>query len=371
MGVKNILALMGLGALGFGAYGVSSHVVPLIVRTYRIAELPRITVRTTTSSRSPSQIFSPSGWSPPNSDGTATPPTTQVSTDQSMASSYNWAGVVKSGTHEISVQASWKAPPFAQSASNPNASVAEWIGLGGLQSNHLIQIGTITTPNSQGQAETTVFWEHLPSSAVQSVTVPEGTRVTAKIVPDGRDTWRLLLSAKGYSRPLIDKLVKLTPSQASAVETSADWITEAPTTHHGVAPLAPVSGTRMTHVKANNVPLEQMNPSSLRTVSLYSQNGQLLAQPASLTTKNAITVNTVYGRLMSRSGTSSGTIVTNPGYSTTPGTGSDSSNGYGSGYGYGGNGYGDGGGWSYSYSFGDGYGGGYASNNPGGNHYGR
>ncbi len=355
MGAKNIVALLGLGALGFSAYGLSLHVVPIVMHTYRMAQAPSVTVRTKPTDWPPLPISSS-----PSGSGTALP--TQVSTVQTTASSYNWAGVVQSGTHETSVQASWKAPTFAQLASNPNDSVAEWIGLGGMQSGQLIQIGTITTPNSQGQATTTVFWEDLPSSARESASVPEGTRVTAKIEPDGRDTWRLRLTAQGYAGPLIDKVVTLTQRQASRVETSADWITEAPTTRSGVAPLAPVSGTKMTQVKANNIPLAKMSPGSLQTVSLYSQNGQLLAQPARLRGTNAITVNTVYGNLPSSPESSPGTIVTNPGYSTIPGSrygpGSGYTGGYGSGYGYGngyggtygyGSGYGDG--WSYSYSF--------------------
>ncbi|NMP22386.1 G1 family glutamic endopeptidase [Sulfobacillus harzensis] len=349
MPVSRLITVAGLGALALGAYSLSSHLLPVIIQNYRTAELPRITVRTTTTGWSPNQIFPlPQQTGQDGSTGLGGPPSPAPS--GTTASSYNWAGVVQEGSHETSVQASWKAPTFAQTASDPNSSVAEWIGLGGMQSSQLIQIGTITTPNRQGAATTTVFWEELPSAAVQSATVPAGTQVTAKIEPAGHGQWRLLLTAQGQAKPLIDKVISLSATQAADIQTSADWITEAPTTNSGVAPLAPVAGTTMTGVRANGVPLSKMNPASLQTVALYSQNGQLLAQPASFSGQNHITVNTVYGSLPS-SGESSapGTIQINPGSSTVPWP---SNGGYG--YGDGSEGYSGGMGYGYSYSWGSG-----------------
>ena len=208
--------------------------------------------------------------------------------------SSNWAGVVQLGNSEQSVQASWTAPGFTQAA-QPGSSIAEWIGLGGAQSSQLIQVGTITTANNQGNATTTVFWEKLPRAAVQSATIPAGAAVTAQIVPAGTDQWRLILTLKGSSTPLINKLITLSPEKALGVKTSADWITEVPMGQTGLDSLAPVSSTVMTNVQANGVPLSQMNPQSLQTVGLYGNGGQLLAAPVSDT--GSITVDTVYGNL--------------------------------------------------------------------------
>jgi hypothetical protein len=220
-----------------------------------------------------------------------------------------------------------------------------------MQSNALIQVGTITTPNSDGTATTTAFWEKLPSSAVQLGTIPTGAKVDATIEPVGADSWRLMLTVAGSATPMINKVVTLTASQAQAVESSADWITEAPTTNQGVAPLAPVSQTVMTDVSANNVPLSQMNPSSLTTIGLFSQSGQLMAAPVSDPRSNSIVVNTIYGSLPASTmpdgdglGTGWGQL---PGFNTFPFGGS------GSGFGRLGNGFGGFGG-----QWGNGWGGG-------------
>lgn len=368
--IKNVLTLVGLAALTVGGFE-AAHTLPRwsqLIETYRTASASAPPV---------SMHIQPAQWSPGQSlplDGTGSSgPTAPAVAPGSYANSYNWAGMVQSGTAEKSIQATWTAPSFVHDTSiDPRSSVAEWIGLGGMQSKTLIQIGTITTPNQQGQAVTTIFWEELPKSAVQRATVPTGAVITAKISPSGTDEWRLTLAVKGDAHPLIDKLLRLAPNQAAAIQTSADWITEAPTTNHRVVPLAPVAATTMTHVKANGVPFDKMNPSSLQTVGLYSQTGQLLAEPVSSTGSNKITVDTAYGTTLPNPGTgqqSSGdgtwVIVTSPGYGDGYGGGyaSGSGQGYGfdngnNGYGYRFNGHSNGGGYG-SYGGGWGYGGGY------------
>jgi hypothetical protein len=219
-----------------------------------------------------------------------------------------------------------------------------------MNSNSLIQIGTITSPNSSGQASTTVFWENLPSSAVQVATVATGSTVTAKIEPTGvKNQWRLWLEVNGQTKPLINRVITLTPAKAQGVETSADWITEAPTTNQGVAPLAPVASTTMTNVEANGVPLAKMNGSSLQTIGLYNQDGELLAAPTSDTSKDSVTVNTVYGSSLPTPTVPGG--GTNP-FGPEPGFGVGSGNPFGNGGGFGlgggfGNPFGNGGGFGF------------------------
>ncbi len=296
--VKAAFGIASLAVLGIGAFDVA-HAIPGAIRAYRTAEsgtIPPVrTVKWSPGKVFPSNRLRSSG---PHSQDSNTSPFSQPSapeTSSVSATSLNWAGVVQQGPSEMSVQASWTVPSFSAPATNPNSAVAEWIGLGGMQSNALIQVGTITSPQSSGQANTTVFWEKLPSSAVQVASIPQGAKVNAKIEPLGGNQWRLWLQVNGQAQPVIDQVVHVTPSQAAAIESSADWITEAPTTNHGLAPLAPVASTTMTNVKANGVPLAKMNPPTLQSIGLYSQTGQLMAAPALSPVKDSITVNTVYG----------------------------------------------------------------------------
>lgn len=290
--IKSTLGIAGIAALGIGAYQ-AAHILPQLLpsrtQVFRSSSPPAVTIQWSPGQTLP-QPGTP-GEGDPGGQQSPAPATASIN-----ATSLNWAGVVQQGPVEKSVQASWQVPAFAAAATNPHSAVAEWVGLGGLQANALIQVGTITSPNSQGQAVTTVFWESLPGSAMQIAQVAPGTVVAAKIIPAGLNRWRLQLRVKGSSAPLINKIVTVTPRQARAIESSADWITEAPTTNNGVAPLAPVAATTMTQVRADHLPLSQMNPSTLQRIGLYSHSGQLLAEPITAT-QNRVVVNTAYGSL--------------------------------------------------------------------------
>ncbi len=335
--IKTTLGIIGVAALGVGAFEAAQW-IPGALHSYHVAEGPTKPIVHVVK-WSPGKIFPLSGFNNSNGNAGANPTSTLAPTSLSSsvnATSLNWAGLVQEGTTETSVQASWKVPSFPTTATNPNSVVAEWVGLGGMNSNSLIQIGTITSPNSNGQASTTVFWEHLPSSAVQVANVATGATVTAKIGPTGvKNQWRLWLEVNGQTKPLINRVITLTPAKAQGVETSADWITEAPTTNQGVAPLAPVSSTTMTNIEANGVPLAKMNANSLQTIGLYNQDGELLAAPTSDASKDSVTVNTVYGSTLPS--------PTVPGSGTSP-FGPEPGFGGGSGNPFGGGGFGFGGG---------------------------
>ena len=338
--------LIGLGALGLAAYQ-GAHAIPLMIQTYRAVETPTST---------PPQVLPNTATVPPLVSASPNPQSQSSAAGSSSAlpidaTSSNWAGIVQVGSQEKSVKATWTVPTI--SGAQPGSAVAEWVGLGGMQKSKLIQIGTITTASSTGRGETLVFWEELPASANQTAQLPSGATVTASITPAGQDTWRLQLRAKGQSSPLINKVIALSPNQAAAVETSADWITEAPTTNNGVAQLAPITSTTMSGVTANDTPLAQLSPSSLETVGLYDKSGNLQAAPTS-TKNNSIQVSTVYGNLPQSGGNGQFTIT------IVPGSGGSFGNSNGGGYGYGG-GYGADGGYGYGYGGGQsgGYGYGY------------
>ena len=162
--------------------------------------------------------------------------------------SQNWTGLIQDGTSETSVGATWSPPSSFVSRAQTESALAEWVGLGGANSNSLIQIGTLTTASTNGTPITKAFWENIPNVAITGATIPSGTAVTADISPVTAtpNKWLLSLTTPGSSSPLLSTTVTLTASQAKAVETSADWITEAPSTANNMqVPLAPVASTTM------------------------------------------------------------------------------------------------------------------------------
>jgi len=223
--------------------------------------------------------------------GTVTPPTAAGPSDVSA----NWSGLAATGATERQISATWRAPAFTQPASEPRTALGEWVGLGGMGSHHLIQVGTVTEPGPNGQAETLAFWEVLPHPAVMSASVPTGASVTSQIVPVGTDRWRLELTIQGRRTPVVDEVVTLSPTQAAGVETSAEWITEAPTDREGIMHLAPVGQTTMTNLELNGSTLASVPSADLTPITMVDGIGNVIAQPTVSVTSDTLTVTTTAG----------------------------------------------------------------------------
>ncbi len=155
--------------------------------------------------------------------------TTQLSFPARAGTSQNWAGyVVQPSTQssgESSVTGTWTVP----SISGRNGNDAQWIGLGGVSSHDLLQMGTVEQMQN-GQQTSYVFWEKLPHSARQMLPVTVGEKVSAQIIPAGQNIWHLQVTVTPSSGQAYTKTVavKLNSTYASGVETSAEWISEDP-----------------------------------------------------------------------------------------------------------------------------------------------
>ncbi|ACU54102.1 hypothetical protein Afer_1170 [Acidimicrobium ferrooxidans DSM 10331] len=275
------------------------------------------------------------------SSGSGSASTSLVS---ATSASENWSGLAALGSAERSVRASWTAPSFTQADVSANSAIGEWVGLGGMRSHQLIQVGTLTEPGPKGEAQTVAFFEQLPNAAVDTITIPTGATVMAAITPVGTDRWRLELTVAGSSSPAVDTVVTLSPSAASGVETSAEWITEAPTSQAGIMNLAPVSTTVMRHVEANGAPLAELPSGTLQAISMVDQQGVTIAAPTVSPSSDSVTVTTQYD---ATSGLGSGSAATAPFAGNGFGFQAPGFGGFGFGYGY--SGYGSSG---FGYGFG-------------------
>lgn len=198
------------------------------------------------------------------------------SLEVSTSSSSNWTGISTTGTTADSVRATWATPSWSGQA-QPGSSVGDWVGLGGSQSQSLIQVGTVTTADGEGLPITRAFWENLPAEAHMGATIPTGDRITAQIVPVGTDSWLLEVTSANGSKVWLKKAVHLKASKAKAVQTSADVITEKVTGAHGLIPLAPFGTTTFTGIHLDGQPLASLPVSHLTADVLVSSFGQPLA----------------------------------------------------------------------------------------------
>ncbi len=273
----------------------------------------------------------------------------------SIQSSQNWAGyVVSSGVYH-SVSATWKVPDLTSAG----GVAAQWVGLGGVNSQDLLQTGTIEQQTG-GATTAQVFVEELPQHAQNIMTVPIGSTIAASIAPVTGTEWDLQVTAT-YQGKTQSKTVPMTVSSGyvQGMESSAEWIFEDPASTSGnLYPLGMTGNVTFSNVQANSQAVRAANALVMTGPGGQSEVEPSVMKDGSFTTKEV----------------SGGQSYPSPSqgfpYSVFPqsGYGNGGGNGYG-GYGAGGGygGYGARGGYGGN---GDGYGGygggnGYGSGLPG------
>ncbi|MDB5266239.1 MAG: hypothetical protein JWN89_54 [Parcubacteria group bacterium] len=134
--------------------------------------------------------------------------------------SSNWSGYVATDGPYTAVNGSWTVPVVPPS--NSHLVSAEWIGIGGINSTDLIQIGTEAISDNN-YSRYVAWYEILPANPVTiPMAVHGGDSMTSSLNLIGQDLWRLTIknntTGEDYSTTL---------SYASTLS-SAEWIEERP-----------------------------------------------------------------------------------------------------------------------------------------------
>jgi hypothetical protein len=175
-------------------------------------------LQTDNSSRPKTQT--PVSTSTGSSNDQTTPSTTEASTSNITT---NWAGYVSKGGTYTSISGSWVVPSVDAEASDSIAADATWIGIGGVTSSDLIQIGTQDVVEN-GQVDSGSFYEELPdsSSTISDINVAAGDSITASIKEVSTNEWLINIkdntNGESYSNEVY----------YDSSESSAEWIEEAP-----------------------------------------------------------------------------------------------------------------------------------------------
>jgi hypothetical protein len=143
--------------------------------------------------------------------------------------SFNWSGYVATKGTFTNVSGSWTVPSVTPSASAQ--ADATWIGIGGVSTSDLIQIGTQEITQN-GAVSYEAWYELLPTvSTPISLTVHAGDSITASLQEEQTNQWQLTIrdntSGQSYST-----MVSYTSSLSSA-----EWIEEMPSDQSGFIPL--------------------------------------------------------------------------------------------------------------------------------------
>lgn len=137
--------------------------------------------------------------------------------------SSNWSGYMATGGTFTAVSGSWHAT-YATGNGSTTSADSTWIGIGGVTSGDLIQVGTQNIISASGQVSTSAFYEMLPAYAqtVPSVTVSPGDSMSASITEVGSSLWTITITDNTDGQTF-----SITVSYASSLS-SAEWIEEDP-----------------------------------------------------------------------------------------------------------------------------------------------
>ncbi|WP_100488532.1 G1 family glutamic endopeptidase [Sporolactobacillus pectinivorans] len=220
--------------------------------------------------------------------------------------SSNWSGYAvtpASGSSAYtSITGSWIVPK----ASGSSASVSsQWIGLGGMGSSDLLQMGTVE--QFQGNHEiATLFWEQLPAVSQNLVTVPVGSKIMTKIFDRNGSEWSLnfkVIEPNGHIlTPSVS--VNLDSGYASGIGTSAEWISEDPSDQNGnLYPLADTGVVAFTNAESNEAPINSSN-NQVQPIALVNSIGSVLIAPSTIYSEGTAfsTTEIGYQSLYSRNG---------------------------------------------------------------------
>lgn len=173
--------------------------------------------------------------------------------------SLNWSGYAATGANGAftSVSASW-TEPTATCPSSSAQYASFWAGLDGFTSASVEQTGTDAdcagrTPRYYG------WYEMFPAAPVNFTnTVRPGDHMSASVTFSGTETYTLVLadSTEGWTRTV-------TRNQAGPDRSSAEVITEAPSSATGVLPLADFGTVSYAVSAANGTALASDSPTEI------------------------------------------------------------------------------------------------------------
>jgi hypothetical protein len=178
----------------------------------------------------------------------------------STAESSNWSGYAVTGANGAfhSVSASWIEPKVT---CNGTKYAAFWVGLDGYSSDSVEQTGSDS--DCTGSSPTYYGWyEMYPASPVYySNTVKAGDHFHAYVAFSGTDRYTLFLEdiTQGWTH-------KVSKTSSGDDRSSAEVITEAPSSGSGVLPLANFGTVDYTTAKANGTLMSSQSPVQITMV---------------------------------------------------------------------------------------------------------
>jgi len=227
----------------------------------------------------PSPSSSVSGLTPNSSPPSSGSQANNSSPSVTSYSSTNWSGYMSTSGSFTAVSASWIATSPTGNGSTTTAD-ATWIGIGGVTSGDLIQVGTQNIVTSSGQVEPGAFYEMLPavSQTIPNFVVHPGDSITASVTETSTNQWSISITDNTDSQSFSTSV-----SYSSSLS-SAEWIEEDPSYGNGSQiPFDNFGSTSfsggLTKVNGLSSTIGASGPAS---ITMVNGSGQPIAVPSGL-----------------------------------------------------------------------------------------
>jgi hypothetical protein len=194
--------------------------------------------------------------------------------------SRNWSGYAATGGAFTGVSGSWTIPTVTESESA--AADATWVGIGGISSSDLIQIGTQAIAQN-GNVSYEAWYELLPGTSVPiSLAVHAGDSITASLSQSETNEWSLSIRDNTSGQNFSEEI-----SYDSSLS-SAEWIEEMPSDQTGSIPLDNFGTVSFTNASAieNGTPVTPAQANAF-SLTMIANSNRSLALPSSLGTDGA------------------------------------------------------------------------------------
>lgn len=162
-----------------------------------------------------------------SSSATTTVPPSDTSTNPVRVStttytSTNWSGYLATGGNFTTVSGSWTVPAVTGEVGVDSYDGA-WIGIGGVTSQDLIQVGTLDNVAVDGTVSSAIFYEILPAEAmIVDMPVKAGDSISASITEMSLNQWLVVIN----NLTTVGNFTKSISYTSS--HSSAEWIEEDP-----------------------------------------------------------------------------------------------------------------------------------------------
>jgi hypothetical protein len=247
---------------------------------------PKVTTVVVTTPQSTTPTPTTVTTTPTSSVNTLTP-APPASTPQGSSNSYtstNWSGYLATGGNYTAISSSWVVPSVTGNGSSTTGD-GTWVGIGGVSSSDLIQVGTTNFVSASGQVTTSAFYEMLPDTArtILTMTVSAGDSISASLIETSSGIWSVSITDNTTSQTYS------TSVSYASTNSSAEWIEEDPSYSSGSqVPFDEFGSVNFSGASVTSATVvSNLTQSNASPITLENTSGQTLASPSSIGTGGA------------------------------------------------------------------------------------